>query len=280
MNIRFLKPLSIQVLLVLVAAWAGQAHAQTVDVSIDGNEANARIELIGTLTADLTIRFENAVGLTEQSLGLSVSQVDPLSLALLGRLPDPTSISIPSGFPLMITIDPPENGGLSFEGIAEVEIYTTALHYTPLTPLRLFKSTGGAPFRDITAQNSAGSYRVRGSGGQWSDFLIVSDTRPLTTAIDEKFANLQETLTATSGDIDAGVFATLQALVDDAEGRWLSADAPGAVQKLVELDAEIRAGADAGKIPNVWRSARDLENAAGMLRARAATLKFSLGLAG
>jgi len=32
-------------------------------------------------------------------------------------------------------------------------------------------------------------------------------------------------------------------------------------------------------VPNVWRSARDLDNTAGNLRAAAGTLRFSLALA-
>lgn len=274
------KKLLTALVAVLAATMGSPASAQSVELSIDGNEAHADIELVGAVSAELTIRFEEAVGLSEQSLGLSVSQVDPLSLTLLGRLPDSTAISIPSGFPLMISIDPPASGGLSFEGVAEVEIYTTALHYSPNTPLRLFKSTNGAPFRDITAQTSAGSYRVRGSGGQWSDFLIVADTRPVDQIIADKFSHLQNTLSAASSDIASSTFGDLQALVDDAYTEWLADNESGAVQKLVEFENAVRSAADAGLVPDVWRSARDLDNFGGMLRARASTLRYSLGLAG
>lgn len=264
-----------------IAALASSvAAAQTVDLSIDGNEAHAHIELVGAVTADLTIRFEKVVGLSEQSLGLSVSQVDPLSPSLLGRLPNATEITVPSGFPLMISIDPPVAGGLSFEGVAEVEIYTTALHYSPTTPLRLFKSSNDEPFRDITDETAAGSYRVRGSGGQWSDFLILSDTRLLDQTIEDKFDGLQDTLSDASGDLDSGTFGDLQLLVDDAYAAWLLDDVSGAVQKLVEFEAAVRSAADAGLVPKVWRSAQDLDNFEGMLRARASTLRYSLGLAG
>jgi hypothetical protein len=256
------------------------AAAQTVDLSIDGDEAKARIELLGSVSADLTIRFEKVVGLSEQSLGLSVSQVDPLSPALLGRLPNATEITIPSGFPLMISIDPPAAGGLSFEGVAEVEIYTTALHYSPATPLRLFKSSHDEPFRDITDETAAGSYRVRGSGGQWSDFLILADTRLLDQTIEDKFDGLQNTLSDASGDLDSGTFGDLQLLVDDAYAAWLLDDVSGAVQKLVQFEAAVQSAADAGLVPKVWRSTRDLDNFEGMLRARASTLRYSLGLAG
>lgn len=256
------------------------AAAQPVNLSIEGNEAHAQIELPGSVVADLTIRFEEAVGLSEQSLGLSVSQVDPVSSDLLGRLPNATAIMVPSGLPLMITIDPPAAGGLSFEGLAEIEIYTTALHYSRATPLRLFKSSNGEPFRDITDETAAGSYRVRGSGGQWSDFLILADTRPLDQIIEDKFAGLQATLSDASGDLDSGTFRDLQLLVDDAYAAWQVDDVSGAVQKLVEFETAVRSAAEAGLVPRVWRSARDLDNFEGMLRARASTLRYSLGLAG
>lgn len=268
------------ILAVIAVMGATPAFAQTVDLTIDGNEAHADIELVGVVTAELTIRFEDAVGLSEQNLGLSVSQIDPLSLNLLGRLPDATSISIPSAFPLMISIDPPASGGLSFEGVAEVELYTTALHYTPNTPLRLFKSTNNEPFRDITDQTGAGSYRVRGSSGQWSDFLIVADTRPVDQVVEDKFVELQSTLSDASADLDATTFSNLQSLVDDAYTAWLADDVSGAVQKLVEFGNAVEAAADAGLVPDIWRSARDLDNFDGMLRARASTLRYSLGLAG
>lgn len=254
--------------------------SQTVDVSIDGNEAHAQIELTGAVTAAVTIRFEKVVGLSEESLGLSATQVDPLDPGLLGRLPDIEATTVPAGFPLMISVDPPADGGLSFEGVAEIEIYTTALHYAPTTPLRLFKSTNDATFRDITAQLGAGSYRTRGSGGQWSDFLILADTRTLPETVDFKFDWLQQTLMDTSDRIDPDLFDRLQALLDNAWTLWADGDASGAIEALLEFENQTRAGAASGQLPNVWRSARDLDNVDGMLRGGAGTLRFSIGLGG
>jgi len=74
--------------------------------------------------------------------------------------------------------------------------------------------------------------------------------------------------------------ARINTLLDDALGLWLAGDPSGAIQKLVEFEAEVRAAAEAGALPNIWRSARDLDNFAGMLRSRSGTLRFSLGLAG
>lgn len=268
------------VLALILVASSGPVTAQTVALTIDGNEARADIDLAGIATAELTIRFEKVVGLTEHGLGLSVVQVDPLSLNLLGRLPAGAALSIPSAFPLMISIEPPATGGLSFEGLAEVELYTTALHYTPGTSLRLFKSSNGAPFRDITAQTSAGSYRVRGNGGEWSDFLVVADTRDVNQVVDGKFSELQAALSAASSDLDADVFDALQDRVDDAYAAWLADDVSVAIQHLVDFENAVGAAAGNGLVPKVWRSARDLHNHDGMLRARAQTLRYSLGLAG
>lgn len=265
-------------LTVLAATLCGSVQANTINISIDGQEARAHIEVALGLSADLTVRFENVVGLSPESLGISVTQINPMSANLLDRLPAVTNITVPSDFPLMITIHPPIEGGLSFEGMAEIEIYTTALHYSPNTTLRLFKSTDGEPFRDITAQNSAGSYRARGNGGQWSDFLIVADTRPLAEIITGKFDDLQQELSAASNSIDGSAYSSLQMLLDEAADHWLMHNVGGAIQKLIEFEAAVQAAAHSGQLPYIWRSTRDLDNVDGRLRARARALKFSLGL--
>ncbi|MDC9503889.1 hypothetical protein PSH98_20570 [Pseudoalteromonas sp. Angola-18] len=61
-----------------------------VSVNIHGNSAEAIIELPGGVSADITLEFENAVGLTAQNLGISAEVVDITSQALLQRLPSIT----------------------------------------------------------------------------------------------------------------------------------------------------------------------------------------------
>ena len=272
-------PITTAVLLVLLAAPA-HANAGIDNFQVDGNEATATIELPGDLRAHLTLRFERVVGLNEQALGLSVESVDPLSPSLLGRLPNVTEFSVPSGFPVLLTIDPPVAGGLTFEGVTEIEIYTGNLQYVLATPLRLFSSSGGELFRDITDEISGGSYRVRGSGGTYSDFLIVADTRTLPEAIEHKFDRLEAVFANHDAAIDPALAGELDAQIVAARGHWNNGNPGAAIAELRDFESSVKAGAADDKLPNVWRSAGDLDNVAGLLRAEARTLRFSLGLAG
>lgn len=272
-------PIAFAVLLFLLIV-PGQNQAGVVDFQVNGNEASATIELPGDLRAELTLRFEQVIGLSEQNLGISVQTVGPLSPSLLGRLPNATEFAVPSGFPVMVSIEPPAAGGLTFEGVVEIELYTANLQYVMASPLRLFRSSEGELFRDITDEVSGGSYRVRGSGGTYSDFLIVADTRTLPAAIEHKFDRLEGVLVDHDAAIDAVLAGQLDAHVAAARSQWDSGNPGAAIAEIRDLEAAVKAGASAGQIPNVWRSARDLDNVAGVLRAEARTLRFSLGQSG
>lgn len=260
------------------SAYSGQTQATSL--TVNGDEVSTTIQLPGNLRANLTIRFEQTIGLTPQSLGFSASTINPISPGLLGRLPDLTDFSIPTAFPVMISIDPPSAEGLSFEGVAEIELFTTNLHYLPDTPLRLFSSSNGQDFRDITEQISAGSYRVRGSTGQWSDFLIVADVRPLTDIVNHKFGRLQQVMSNHSSQISPSLANQFDGYIAQAWSFWNNADVSNAIKQLVKLESAVDAAAEAGQVPHIWRSARDIDNIAGMLIAEARTLRFSLGQAG
>lgn len=256
---------------------ASKASVDTL--SIDGNEVHAALALPGGIGAELTIRFESAVGLTAESLGLSVEAIDPLSPAVLGLLPDPADLAVPSAFPVLVTIAAPADGGLAFEGIVEIDLYTRNLSYSTGSTLRLFSSSNGAAFRDITGDISGGSYRVRGSSGQFSDFLILTDDRQVEEIVEIKFTRLNELLTASSGAIDPTVANNLNLLATNARTYWQSGDPGAAIEQLRLLADAVEAAAEAGLVPGVWRSSRDVDNVAGMLRANARTLRFTLGLA-
>jgi hypothetical protein len=265
--------------IVLLSAVSLPAAANLVDPRVEGDRVTATIELPGALSAELTVRFEKAVGLNLDSLGLSVQKVNPLDPALLGRLPHSTTLSIPAGFPVLVQIEPPAAGGLSFEGLVEVEIYTANLQYTAGSPLRLFSATSGGSFRDITDRNSGGSYRTRGSGGHFSDFLILVDTAPLPAAIDDKFVRLEQTLASHGGAMGAGLYTALDSEIAAARSAWLAGDTAAAIAATDRFRRTVRDASQVGELPSVWRSSRDVDNAAGELRADARTLRFSLSLA-
>lgn len=267
--------------LTAIAAVFGISLTATAGIQnpeVDGNELTAEIELTPGISADLTLRFEKAIGLSAENIGLSVTSVSTLDSDLLERLPDPTAITIPGSFPVLLTIAPPADGGFAFEGLAEVELYTHNLQFTAETPLRLFSAAPGEDFRDITDSVSGGSYRTRGSTGSFSDFLIVADTRLLPAVVNTKFDRLQAILDQAAGGLDSALYTELQTAFQDAKAAWNNGNLPAAISAIEDFESTVKQ-AGGSDIPNVWRSARDLDNVAGRLRAAATTLRFSLALA-
>lgn len=259
----------------LLAATVPASAGGIVGAQVEGNAVEAKIRLPGGVGADLTVSFEQVVGLSPANLGLSARLLSAADLlALASRLPS-SLVSVPSGFPVLLTIEPPQTGGLSFSGVATVELYTHALTFLPGCPFRLYAAPLGGAFHDITGSNTGGSYRVRGSKGEFSEFLIVADTRLLGQAIDVKFSRLGQKLTSHAAAITPAVYSDLVAILDAAEAAYDSGDTLGAIAA-VETFADTVKDRSGSDVPDVWRSARDLTNAAGDLRAAAATLRFSL----
>ena len=121
---------------------APPARSLGVDsLEIDGATVTASVSALGGVAAEVVIEFDAVSGLSESSLGLSVQTVDPTSLALLARLP--SGASVPTAFPLQVSIEPPAAGGLSFEGTFDLEIHTANLEYLSGTSLRLFAAQSG-----------------------------------------------------------------------------------------------------------------------------------------
>jgi hypothetical protein len=257
----------------LAASVPASAAPGIAELTISPDTAVAKIDLPGNIKADLEIRFEQSVGLTAASLGLSARLADPNDLVLKGRLP--ASTSLPSAFPVVIAIEPPATGPLSFSGVVSIDLHTHNLTYVPGTPLRLLAAESGKPFQDITGSMGLGSYRTGGSKGGFSEFLIAADLRPVAAVIDDKFKKLQAKLDASSGVIPGSVLSGLQNQLRSARTASDAGDATAAAEIIGQF-AEAVKQASGASIPDVWRSARDVSNVAGELRAGAATLKFSL----
>ena len=259
----------------LVLSAPSAASADLLDPSVDGNSLSIKIRLPLDVGADLTVRFEQIVGLSLENLGLSVRLLDTLDLQeLRSRMPS-SLVSVTSALPLLVTIEPPASGGLSFSGPVSIELYTHNLNYLPGSPLRLFSAPLGGAFADVTETHSGGSYRVRGHKGDFSELVIVSDLRAVDLVADAKFSRLRDRLAAHGTAIEPGVYAELVAILDEAEAAYLGGDTVGAISA-IEVFAETVGEHGGSGVPNVWRSARDLANADGELRAAAATLRFSL----
>jgi hypothetical protein len=266
-------PLALGFAAAAVLAAPTQAANGIAAISVSQNTVTARIELPGDIKADLEIRFEQALGLTVDSLGVSARLVDPSDLALKARLP--VSNSIPAAFPVVISIEPPSTGPLSFSGIVAIDLHTHNLTYVAGTPLRLFAAESGKSFQDITASIGMGSYRTGGNKGGFSEFLITADLRLVSVVIDEKFKRLQAKLDANANAIPSAILSGLQSQLRAAKSLSDAGDALGAAESIQQFADAVKQNSGAA-IPDVWRSARDVANVAGELRAAASTLKFSL----
>jgi hypothetical protein len=247
------------------------------NLSISGNQVTAGIDLPG-VSADLTLSFEQAVGLTAANLAMSAQSIDPGDLNLLSRLPAGGLVTIPAAFPVLVRVQPPASGGLSFSGVYTFGLHVHNLELTANCPLRLFSAAAGGPFQDITTDMGTGSYRVRGTKGGFSEFLIVADVRPLATVISQKFDAVGSLLAASSGAIPAALLDNLNQQISAARALFQSGANVDAAKAVDGFAATVQSNSGAA-IPDVWRASGDLSNVAGQLRAAAGTLRFSLGLA-
>jgi len=270
------------------------ASAQVpVPLSVTGNQARGTIELPGGIGAELTISFEAVVGLHPDALEVSATLVDPTDPDLLARLPGiqessvpgllgglvttlSYQVTIPPAFPVVVRIDPSPSSALSFAGVATVSFYTHNLNLDPAVPMALYKAHAGGPFFDITVIEGRGSYRAGGGGGDFSEFLIVIDTRPMDDVIVGKFGALQSLLDDHAGSIPAAVASLLQQHVSAAQTLYQSGATLAAIGELRAFSNYVaaRSGKD---IPDVWRANDPSRvNVAGLLRSAADTLRFSL----
>jgi hypothetical protein len=262
----------------LALALASDALAQTpVQLTVSGNEAKGSFYLEGGVGADLSISFEQVVGLNPRALEVSARLVSPVDPAILSRLP--ANVRIPEAFPVMIRIEPRTKSRLTFAGIVSISLHTHNLALVANSPLALYSGPVDGLLHDITRSVGIGSYRAGGSGGGFSEFMIVADSRPLDTVISEKFEVLEAGLNDDLGQADEGdlVGALNELLVRLGRARtsYASGAATAAVSEVTGfLDLANFYSGDV--ISNVWRAHDDRRNVAGLRRAAAETLRFSL----
>lgn len=249
------------------------ATGQSLPVSVNtlGNTANVVIGLPGQTLAEVSLSFENVSGLNASSIGVSARRISISDPALLARLPDISLLQPSASLPVLITIEPPSQGGLSFRGTGRVEVHTHALAYTVGSSFRLLKAPLGGAFRDITDEIAQGSVRARGTYGGFSQFLIVTDLRATDDVIDIKI----DALRARIATLPIGERPVFTALLDETESSVADGDFSVA---LTAIDAfRSRADSRGGRqLANEWRATRDADNQAGELAAGAATLRFSV----
>jgi len=232
------------------------------------------------LSGLLEVSFGNAIGASVPSLGTSVHLVPLFDPSLGGRLP--SGVSVPITFPIQVRIHPSPTGGLAFTGVTTVELTPTVLLLPPGGQPRMYAAQEGGPYSDTTIRNvNVGtSYRVTGSKGGFSEFIIVNDSRPLDTVITDKLNKLDHVLADNSGLIAAPVGDTLAAELAAARAHFVAGDAAAALSDLDAFLATVdqHSGQNVTDIPNVWRASGGVTNVAGLLTAGAQTLQFSLRL--
>lgn len=249
---------------------AAFAQVLPVQVAVSGDTATASIGSPLYPLADMTLDFDQPAGLSTASLGLSAKLVSLQDVALLARLPDLQLNQIDQLFPLLVTVEPPATGGLSFRTV-RVEVHTHALPYSTGSSYRLFKAPLGGGFVDITDEVAPGSVRARGTTGGFSQFLVLLDLRETGDVIDGKIAALR----ARVASLPASERQPFSDHIDDAEAALAIDDHAAAIAAVDQVSS--RALARAGTyLADEWRATRDADNQAGDLIAGAATLRFSI----
>jgi hypothetical protein len=285
---------------VLSLALAAAASAQVV-VTVDGDTANATISLTGnngvTYDADVTIMFDSPQNLTPLSLNLTAELVDPDDInarlrndglgnsnCLLGLLNCPT---VDPDFPVMITVEPLDlpwlfasgfdggtggSGVLSFLNTYQIDVHTHDLTYTDNSTYRLYKAPVEGDFHDVTNDVMPGSVRVRGRGGDFSQFVVASDPRDGLTVSLQKILELNVRILAAA--LSDGLRLDLLGLLAQVDALIL-VDVVGALAALDDLIDLIDANAGTN-IANIWTAHRDVVNDAGQMSELAETLRFSM----
>lgn len=259
------------VVALLVGISSAAAQSLPVAVEVSGETATVRVGSVTAPLADLTLAFDDASNLTASSLGVSAQLVSLSDPTLLARLPGGVLTQLDSGFPLLVTVEPPAIGGLGFDRTVRIEVHTHSLAYAVGSSFRLFKAPLGGAFRDITDEIAPGSVRARGTTGGFSQFLIIVDLRDTDAVVAEKFSWLR----ARVATLPSAERPPLVAYLDNAEDDVTAADYSAASAELDAFRARVATRAGSG-IAQRWRAARDLDNQAGELLAGAATLKFSI----
>ena len=273
-----IRVFSFPLLLLLLFAAAAPVSAGLVNLSVSGDELTAGIDLSGALDGELAVTFEDSTNLSTTTLGASVELLGSAEiLAVNARMPL-GSIALPTAYPVMLTIEPGTSSGLEFDGVVEIEVYTNDLTYVLGSTLRLFAAPLNGDFEDITTSIAGGSYRVRGSKGEFSEFVIVNDLRSTDTVIGVKIDRLRDALEDHESDITSStVYSTLEGYLDDVETEYDADDYTDAIDALDDFLDTVETNSGTS-IPETWRAARDLDNVAGKLRSIAETLRFSLVL--
>lgn len=260
--------------LILLGLASGTRAQTPIALTLGEREARGEVRLPGGLAAELTIAFEEVVGMREGALEVTAEAVRPRDPRLSERMPGRGLVTVPPSFPVLVRIEPSPSSALSFSGVVTVSFHTHNLHLNPSVPLALYTAHAGGHFRDITRSEGIGSYRAQGSGGGFSEFLIVVDRRPSADVVAQKFGAVEALLFEHEDAIPQPLREELDEHRREAWRLHEGGDTVGAIERLRGLAAAVRA--NSGLLPDVWRAHDARVNVAGTLRAAVDTLVFSL----
>jgi hypothetical protein len=265
----------------LLAA-AATAHAGgSVVVTIDGNKAKADITLpvpppgSGNYTAELELEFEAPHNLTVACLGIAANVLSASDIVSVNsRLPNPGAQAIDPLFPVRVVVEPPAACGLQFYYDVKVTLETDDLVYQPYSVYRLMKAPIGGMFQNITSSVTAGSVRARGSGGSFSEFVMVEDTAQNYDAdAMQAYGSLETRLNDPAIGLTAQL--TLQTDLALSKAAYVAGNIAQAIAYVDQLDYHC-AVLGGPALPNTWRSLRDLVNAEGEVVSYTGNLRFAL----
>ena len=251
--------------------------AQTVfpsSITFDNNKVQAKLILTPSIEVDVTLEFENSIGLNANTLDITAELVSPVDLAVTNRLPSTQTTAV-SGFPVIVSVTPKPDAGFGFEGPAMIEVYTKAIHYDPAIPMRLFTSHAGGTFEDITTLTSSGSYRARGNTGRFSDFIILLDNRDDSVVMNDKLQKLTNIISENQNALSPVIYSLIDTSITNISRAVSVADYSTAMV-MVDRAISLVESADDADIPNVWRSSGDIANVQGELLSGLKTLRYSL----
>lgn len=271
-------------LLQSAAAFAGGV----VVTIIDGRKAKADITLPnpggGNYTAEFEIEFEadGIQNLTVECIGITADVLDASEIAdIEGRLPhgiDPPlqqTQFIDAAFPVRVTVEPPAGCGLAFRNGYDVSIDTEDLVYVPSSKYRMMKAPIGQAFQYVTGAVTAGSVRVRGGGGGFSEFVLIRDDAPKYAEDCNTEYDYVESRLRTAA-LSPTARRTLEIDIARSRAAYEAGDFATAIALLAPFDGHCVEYAGEG-LPNQWRSQRDRDNVEGDIVGRGDNLRFMMG---
>lgn len=245
-----------------------------VKLEFNNNSIEAEFTLNSAIEVDLSLAFDNSIGLHPSNFDITAELVSLTDPDVLNRLPS-SLVQMRAAFPVVVSVKPKAGAGFGFEGMAAIELYTKAMHYNSNIPLRIFRSHDNGTFEDITMLTSAGSIRARGNLGGFSDFMIMLDTRLPDAVISHKYQLAEQLLTDNRSDIEATLLNQIDTQMTSLDSALSGLDYS---QALTATDALISLidNASGNDIPDVWRSSNDLVNVKGEMLTWLNTLRYSL----